>query len=347
MPAVARDLGGLGTTAGRSARSCSRASGDRGRRAGDATARAGGRRTSRRSRRSPPAACSPRSLVVGACCSRAGRSRALGAGALGVVTYASASRAYPPEMYGRMLALMSSAWVLPSLAGPAVAGFDRRDATGAGCSSSCCRSCPSRCALTLPGPARARRAPGAAPAPRRLAAALALAAGTGGLPRRARARRAGRCRAARRGGLALALPALRALLPAGTLRAARGLPSGVLVRGLLAVALPRLRRVHAARADRAARLQLLAGRARDQRASLSWSLGSFLQARPATARDDGAGRPQRALQSGWRCCSPGIAVTGAGVLRRAACRIAVAIGGWTIAGLGIGIGYASVGALVL
>ena len=41
----------------------------------------------------------------------------LGAGALGVVTYASASRAYPPEMYGRMLALMSSAWVLPSLRG--------------------------------------------------------------------------------------------------------------------------------------------------------------------------------------------------------------------------------------
>src|SRR5687768_14306962 len=47
----------------------------------------------------------------------------LGAGALGVVTYASASRAYPAEMYGRMLALMSSAWVLPSLAGPAVAGL--------------------------------------------------------------------------------------------------------------------------------------------------------------------------------------------------------------------------------
>ena len=39
------------------------------------------------------------------------------------MTYASASRAYPPEMYGRMLALMSSAWVLPSLVGPAVAGL--------------------------------------------------------------------------------------------------------------------------------------------------------------------------------------------------------------------------------
>ena len=47
----------------------------------------------------------------------------LGSGALGVVTYTSASRAYPTEMYGRMLALMSSAWVLPSLAGPALAGI--------------------------------------------------------------------------------------------------------------------------------------------------------------------------------------------------------------------------------
>ena len=47
----------------------------------------------------------------------------LGAGALGVVTYASTSRVYPREMYGRMLALLSSAWVLPSLVGPAFAGF--------------------------------------------------------------------------------------------------------------------------------------------------------------------------------------------------------------------------------
>ena len=67
-----------------------------------------------------------RSPARGRCCSPAARCEGLGAGALGVVTYASASRAYPPEMYGRMLALMSSAWVLPSLAGPAVAGLRRR-----------------------------------------------------------------------------------------------------------------------------------------------------------------------------------------------------------------------------
>ena len=101
-----------------------------------------------------------------------------GAGALIVVTYASSSRAYPPEMYGRMLALMSSAWVLPSLAGPAVAGFVADHASWRWVFVFLLPFLPVAIALTLPG-LRALPAPGAAPAPRRLGAALALAAGTG------------------------------------------------------------------------------------------------------------------------------------------------------------------------
>lgn len=90
-----------------------------------------------------------------------------GAGALGVVTYASASRAYPPAMYGRMLALMSSAWVLPSLAGPAVAGLVADATTWRWVFVFLLPFLPVAVALTLPG-LRALSLPEPAPASRRL-----------------------------------------------------------------------------------------------------------------------------------------------------------------------------------
>jgi MFS family permease len=145
-------------------------------------------------------------------------------------------------------------------------------------------------------------------------------------------------------GVALALPSLRALMPAGTLRAARGLPSGIVVRGLLAVAflgcdafmplaLTELRGFSSSGAG----LVISA-------ASLSWSLGSFLQA-SLDRRDGGAGRPRRLL-AGLAVLACGIGLGALGVLA-AGVPVAVAVAGWAVAGFGIGIAYPSVGALVL
>jgi MFS family permease len=267
----------------------------------------------------------------------------LGAGALVVVTYASASRAYPPAMYGRMLALMSSAWVLPSLAGPAVAGLVADHTTWRWVFVLLLPFLPVAVALTLPGLRALARPEPAAPG-RRLPQALALAAGIGlflaGLETDPLALLAVLAAA----GLALALPALRHLLPEGTLRAARGLPSGIAVRGLLAVAflgcdafmplaLTELHDFSSARAG----LVISA-------ASLSWSLGSFLQAR-LDRHDGGAGRPRRLL-AGLAVLLTGIAVTAAGLLADGV-PIGFAVAGWAVAGLGIGIGYPSIGAIVL
>jgi MFS family permease len=47
----------------------------------------------------------------------------LGAGALPAVAYVSIGRGYAPEMRPRMFALLSTAWVVPSLIGPALSGF--------------------------------------------------------------------------------------------------------------------------------------------------------------------------------------------------------------------------------
>jgi MFS family permease len=270
----------------------------------------------------------------------------LGAGALVVVTYASASRAYPAAMYGRMLALMSSAWVLPSLAGPAVAGLVADHTTWRWVFVLLLPFLPVAVVLTLPGlHALPRPADAAAAASgRRLPQALALAAGIGVFLAGLEAGPLALVAIVVAAGLALAVPALRSLLPAGTLRAARGLPSGIAVRGLLAVAflgcdafmplaLTELRGFSVSGAG----LVISA-------ASLSWSLGSFLQA-GLDRRDGGAGRPRRLL-AGLSVLLIGIGIAAAGVLAEGV-PVAFAVAGWAIAGLGIGIGYPSIGAIVL
>ena len=47
----------------------------------------------------------------------------LGAGAVIVALYVVVGRAYDEQVRPRVFALMSSAWVLPSIVGPALAGF--------------------------------------------------------------------------------------------------------------------------------------------------------------------------------------------------------------------------------
>lgn len=267
----------------------------------------------------------------------------LGAGALGVVTYASASRAYPPEMYGRMLALMSSAWVLPSLVGPAFAGFVADQTTWRWVFVLLLPFLPVAVLLTLPG-LRALSRDQRVASPRRLPQGLALAAGTGLFLGALELESPLALALALAAGLALALPAFRLLMPAGTLRVARGLPSGIAVRGLLAVAflgcdaflplaLTELRGFSVSQAG----LVISA-------ASLSWSLGSFLQAR-LDRLDGGAARPRRLL-AGLAVLLAGIVATAAGVTFHGL-PAGVAIAGWAVAGLGIGIGYPSIGALVL
>ncbi|HET7636750.1 MAG TPA: MFS transporter [Candidatus Limnocylindria bacterium] len=54
----------------------------------------------------------------------AGRTvQGFGAGAIGSIVYAVIARAYPPTVMARMIAMLSSAWVVPGLVGPALAGL--------------------------------------------------------------------------------------------------------------------------------------------------------------------------------------------------------------------------------
>src|SRR5690606_21875428 len=54
----------------------------------------------------------------------AGRAvQGFGSGAIGSIVYATIARVYPPNERPRTIAMISSAWVVPGLVGPALAGF--------------------------------------------------------------------------------------------------------------------------------------------------------------------------------------------------------------------------------
>ena len=177
--------------------------------------------------RSRPGAWSRRSPAAGRRCSRAGarglRRRRARRRHLRVGQRAPTRR----SCTARMLALMSTAWVLPSLVGPALAGLIADHASWRWVFVLLLPFLPVAIALTLPGlrtleRGRATRSCTAAGCRRRWRSPAVV----GGLPRRAGVREPGVVLVlGGAAGLALALPALRRLLPPGTL--ARGARAAV------------------------------------------------------------------------------------------------------------------------
>ena len=146
-------------------------------------------------------------------------------GALIVVIYVSASRAYPAVMYGRMLALMSTAWVLPSLVGPGLAGLVADHASWRWVFAGLLPLLPVAIALTLPGLRTLDRVEAAGPR-RSLGPALVLTAGVGGFLAALELREPLLLVPLAVAGIVVAGLALRRLLPPGTLRARAGCPPG-------------------------------------------------------------------------------------------------------------------------
>ncbi|XRQ06997.1 MFS transporter [Actinomadura welshii] len=165
----------------------------------------------------------------------AGRAvQGLGSGVAMVSLYVVIARVYPEELRPRVFGALSAAWVLPSLVGPAAGGAVAEHAGWRWVFLGLIPLVVPPVLLLIP----ALRGVGPVDAPataggRRYLAAITVSAGAGvllyGLDRPGWTMAA--AAAAGLAGLAYGLPRL---LPAGTLRLRRGLPSVVLVRGLLA-----------------------------------------------------------------------------------------------------------------
>lgn len=278
----------------------------------------------------------------------------LGGGALTVVSYVVVARLYPGELHPRVFAGFSAAWVVPSLVGPPVAGLVTEHLHWRWVFLAVAVLVVPVVAVVLrrvapvgaPEPADAsqaapdRAAGGSRVASRRVAWAVLAAVAVLALGASAELTGAATTATAVVGG-GVALVALARLVPAGTLRAVRGLPAVVASRGLLAgaffgaeVYLPYLL---TRRYDVAATLAgvTLTG------AALTWALASWLQGRLGETR---LGH-ERAIRVGTIVVTLGIAASTLAAAVHAPVPVLVVT--WATAGFGMGLTYARQTVLVL
>ncbi|MFJ2579790.1 MFS transporter [Kitasatospora aureofaciens] len=274
----------------------------------------------------------------------AGRAiQGLGGGLVIVALYVVVGRAYPERLRPAVFAAFSAAWVLPSIVGPVVSGAVTQHLGWRWVFL----AVPVLILLPLAvmGPALRRSErdhpvlKGADFDRRRtvLAAMAALGAGLlqyagqrldliGLLPAVA--------------GAALLLPAVLGLLPTGTLRAGRGLPTVILLRGVAAGAffateafIPLMMVTQRGLSPTLAGLTLTSG-------GLSWALGSWLQGRP------GAERYREAMIRGGFVLTA-VAIAGAALVLVPAVPAWVAAVAWAVGGIGMGLTVASISVLMM
>ncbi|MFI6265823.1 MFS transporter [Micromonospora sp. NPDC051006] len=265
-----------------------------------------------------------------------------GSGLLSVALYVIVAQAYPEELHRRIFAAFAAAWVVPSLVGPAVAGLIVEHLGWRW--------------VFLAVPAVA------VPAGLLIHPGLRSIAGTAvtGVPAGAAARIAWACGAGasaallhiggqQRGASAVVVTAVAIvglllcaprLLPAGFLRAARGLPTVIGLRGLASAAfvgaevvIPLMLSRERGLSPTAAGLVLTVG-------AVAWSAGSWVQGRiPAPA--------SRATlpRVGLACITAGIGTFALAVAPGVP--VAVGVVGWAVAGMGMGLLYPSLSVLTL
>ena len=270
----------------------------------------------------------------------------LGGGAIPPTAYVAIGRSMPESLRPTMFATLSTAWVVPGVLGPAIAGVVGEHLGWRVVFLGLLPLIVLSGALTLsalaavPGSASEGEHEAAIASARRLPRAILMTIGAAltlaGLTVAEPVLAAGLIAA----GLLIGLPAFRALTPPGTLRAARGLPAAILLRGMLTCGF--------FATDAYVTLSLQSWRGLDPAvagialtlATLAWTGAAWIQ-----ARSIGRYGARRLVRAGFAVVALGV-VLFATVLNRA---IPVPAGmlGWTIAGFGMGLAYAPLSLTVL
>jgi MFS family permease len=266
-----------------------------------------------------------------------------GAGVVPAIGYVAIGRAFAVEARPRMFAILSTAWVVPGLVGPVLA---ERVAGGVGWRWVFLGLLPLVAvagSLVVPSMMRIGPVPGAATARsgrRRMVDAVRVAAGAALVVASFTASRwlLGPGIAA---GLLVGWGPLTRLTPPGTLRARRGLPSVVASRGLLTFAF--------FGTDTFIPYALTSGRGRSSfaggmavtAATLAWTAGSWCQDRWITRRGEAL-----FVRTGFVLLAPAIGIV-ALAARPNVVPFWVLHVGWTLGGLGMGLGYAAHSQLTL
>lgn len=264
----------------------------------------------------------------------------LGAGAIPAIAYVAIGRSLPEQLRARMMAVLSTAWVLPGLVGPALSAqvadlFGWRwvflgllpivAVTGT---------------LALPSLARLGPPEATSDEPHRLRDGIRTAVGAGLVLGGLTSHHVVVGAALTIAGVAVGIGAMRRLLPAGTLVARPGLPTTILTRGLLTFAF--------FGADAYTTLTLVTVRGYSvslasvvvTTCTLAWTAGSWMQAR-VNDRRQGAHLVRLGLVTILLGIAGMIAVAQPGT------PFVIGAVGWTVAGLGMGLSYAPISLMML
>ncbi|KQV96090.1 MFS transporter [Pelomonas sp. Root1237] len=263
----------------------------------------------------------------------------LGSGVLGVTLYVGVGQVVPQQLHPKMFAMFAGAWVVPGLVGPALASFLVQFIGWRSVFLVVAAAVPVAALMILP--ALKRVGSGTGDELRWGAMRWALLASVGALTLHSASQQSGASSALLfAAGLVAAGIAARLLLPAGTLRAARGLPTVILLRGLIAATfasaeafLPLMLTQHFGWSLTQAGIALSAG-------AVTWSIGSALQARVQ--------RPESRrllLPGGFTLTALALTLVIAPLLF--ALPSALVFVGWTLVGLGIGLSFPILSVLLL
>ncbi|MDQ2913681.1 MAG: MFS transporter, partial [Chloroflexota bacterium] len=262
-----------------------------------------------------------------------------GAGAIPAVAYVVIGRTYPDSLRPRMFAILSTAWVVPGIAGPALAAFVgehigwRPVFLGLLPLVIVAGSLALRELRRVPGhPGRAARGV--------LLDAVRVASGAGLALAGLQAHDVIVSPAFVAVGLALGIPALRNLLPPGTFSARAVLPAAVLSRGMLTFAffaadvfLPLTVTTIRGESVLLSGIALTAG-------TIAWTTGAWIQER--TVLRVGAAP---LVRNGFLLLAIGIA--GISLVLSDGVPAWLCVPAWGFAGLGIGMAYSSISLTVL
>jgi MFS family permease len=281
----------------------------------------------------------------------------IGAGAVPSVAYASIGRSLPGPLRARMMAVLSTAWVAPGLAGPALSAEVARLFGWRWVFLGLLPVVAVAGSIAVPALVRLGPPSAAAAREHRLSDGLIVAAGAtvvlagltlvagsgaalGGLPLAGRSGAVLTGAALVAAGVAVGFPPLRRLVPPGTLTARRGLPATILSRGVLTFAF--------FGADAYVTLAITAVRHRSPvvagiaitGATLGWTAGAWVQARLG---DRWEGR--RLVRTGLVIVLAGIG--GMVLVLWPGVPVAEGLAAWTVGGLGMGLAYAPISLMML
>jgi MFS family permease len=261
----------------------------------------------------------------------------LGAGAIFSIVYVIIGRGYEGAAQPRMIAIISSAWVIPGLIGPALAGYVAQEVSWRWTFLALVPWLP-LAVLAITGPmSRISRSNAPSTDGRRGAAvadAIRLAAGAGLV-----------LAALTIGqplvgvglvvvGVLMAAAPLKRLLPAGSLTAMPGRGAAVSVVGMVSIAFLGAEPFVPLAVSSVRNAGTVAGGLALTAAALTWAGGSWVQARFAAR-----GSRKGLLVAGAVLIGLGIAVEAA--VPVTAVPIWVAAAGWAVAGLGMGLAYST------